>query len=280
MPEHLEVVTGPIVTQTGMLTSGSPVITGLSTAAIAGAVGVTGNGIPFKTFVLSTDSATQVTLTQKATLSGQQPLSFQLEPITLAEAKLQLRLEIPDDDALVARLIDSARLRAQALLRQTLLTTTYDFFMDEFPAAAISYYNRWNRLMGPNPQWLPYGQAIIRIPAPPLVSVASIKCVDPVGNWVTLDPSIYIVATGNSSRIANVPGCIWPVIRWQPDAVVIQFTAGYATAAQVPESVKSACALMVASWYEHREEVADAQTYPVSNTVDALLSATDPGLYA
>lgn len=58
-----------IVTQTGSLTSSSAVITGLSdTSGItAGTFMATGDGVPSDCYVLSVDSATQVTLDQPAT---------------------------------------------------------------------------------------------------------------------------------------------------------------------------------------------------------------------
>lgn len=278
--EHLEIVQGPLVTQTGTLTANSPTVTGLTTSALVGAVQVAGPGIPAGTFVLSIDSSSQVTLTQEATSSGAASLTFSLQPITLAEAKKQCRLEIPDDDILIASWIDSARLRAEVLLRQTLLATTYNWFMDQFPASANGYYNRLVRLMGPNPQWLPNGAAILYLPKGPLVSVASVQYYNAQGQYLTVDPSTYFVSTGLGSRVQPLIGFVWPVVRPQIDGVCVQFTAGQATAATITENVKSACRLMVAHWYEHREEVGDTQTFPVPNAVDALLSATDPGWYA
>jgi hypothetical protein len=278
--EHLEVVTGPIVTVTGNLSANSPVVTGLVTSALAGAVFVSGTGIAPGTFVLSIDSPSQLTLTQPATTSGSVSLDFTLEPLTLAEAKLHLRLEIPDDDSLVATLIEAARLRAQALLRMTLLSTTYNWYQDQFPASANGYYNRLVRMMGPNPQWLPNGAAILYVPNPPLVSVASVQYWSPMGVYTTVDPSIYFVSTGLGSRIQPLIGHVWPVVRPQIDGVAVQYTAGYPTADSIPASVKAACKLMVGHWYEHREEVIDGSITVVPNAVDALLSATDPGLYA
>ena len=277
--EHLELVTGPLVAQLGTLTTGSPTVTGLTTAELVGAVQVRGPGIPPATYVQSIDDGGQLTLTKPATATGPQSLSFTLQPITLAEAKQQCRLEIPDDDNLIVSWIDSARLRAEVLLRATILQSTFNWYMDGFPASANGYYNRLIRQSGPNPQWLPNGAAILHFPTRPLISVASVQYYDPVGTLQTIDPSTYFVSTGLGARIQPLIGYVWPVVRPQIDGVVVQFTAGNATASSVSENVKSACRLMVAHWYEHREEVADAQTYPVPNAVDALISATDPGVY-
>jgi hypothetical protein len=65
-------------TLTGTLTSGSPIVTGLSstTGLAATTWEVTGTGLPANTAILSVDSATQVTLTQDATDSGSESLEF------------------------------------------------------------------------------------------------------------------------------------------------------------------------------------------------------------
>ena len=53
----------------------------------------------------------------------------------LWEAKLHCRVDIPDDDTLIAGLIAAARMRTATLKRQTLITTVYNGFMDQFPAS-------------------------------------------------------------------------------------------------------------------------------------------------
>jgi hypothetical protein len=278
--EHLEVVSTLTVTQTGTVTSGSPTVTGLTTSALAGALLVTGTGIGPATYVQTIDSPSQVTLTSPATANGSVTLTFGIAPLGVADAKKQLRLEIPDDDTLVARLINSATIRAQTLLRQTLLTTVYNQYFDQFPASANGYYNRLVRMMGPNPQWLPNGASILTLNGPPLVSVQSVQYYDPSGVLQTVDPSTYFVSTGLGCRVQPVIGHVWPVVRPQIDGVLVQYTAGYSSPSQIGDNIKAAMLLMIGHWYEHREEVGDAETYPVPMTVDSLLGASDPGIYA
>jgi hypothetical protein len=278
--DHLEIVTGPVVTQTGTTVSGSPIVTGLTTSALRGAVAVAGSGIPDGAYVLSIDSATQVTLTQNATASASVPIDFSLEPITLTEAKAHLRVDINNDDDLIASLITAARLVAEVRLRMTLLQTTYDAYFDQFPASSNGYFNRVIRQMGPNPSWLPNGSGIIDLPKRPLVSVASVKYYDSTGTLTTYPTQNYFVSTGLGSRVQPLVGQVWPVVRPQVDGVVIRFTAGYATASQIPANIKAACKLMLGTWYEIREEVSDSAIYPVPQTVDLLLAASDPGVYS
>jgi hypothetical protein len=64
-------------TYTGTLTSGSAVVTGISsTVGIAAGMFVTGTGIPVNATVLSVDSATQITLSASATVPGAQTLTI------------------------------------------------------------------------------------------------------------------------------------------------------------------------------------------------------------
>lgn len=64
--------TTQFVTQTGNLTAGSAVISGIpsTTGIVAGTYMVTGTGLNQDTYVLSVDSPTQVTVSQAATASG------------------------------------------------------------------------------------------------------------------------------------------------------------------------------------------------------------------
>lgn len=64
-------------TQTGTTTNGSAVVTGLTdTSSLDTTYMVTGTGINQDTYVLTVDSATQVTLSQAATVSGSASLTF------------------------------------------------------------------------------------------------------------------------------------------------------------------------------------------------------------
>jgi hypothetical protein len=58
------------------------------------------------------------------------------------------------------------------------------------------------------------------------------------------------------ARITPVFGQIWPICLPQIGAVSVTFDAGYGTASQVPEGIKSWIKLRLGSLYAHREEVA------------------------
>jgi len=70
--------TTTVVSLTGTTTSGSAVVTGLSSTAslAADTFAVTGNGVPSDTYISTVDSGTQITMTQNATATGSQSLTF------------------------------------------------------------------------------------------------------------------------------------------------------------------------------------------------------------
>lgn len=280
--ERLTLLTPPGATQSGTLTLGSPVVTGLSdTSKLVGALGVAGVGVPSGTFVYSIDSATQVTLSQNATAGGSGvSLAFAIEPVSLPEAKLHLRQDIPDDDALIAGLVTSARMHVETALRQALITQTVVLHLDQWPWGG-GYMNRQIRQMGPTtPYWLPTSTFPINLFRPPVQSIGSVQYYDYAGNLNTIDPSLYLFEQGSPARISPVFGKVWPVAQPRVGSVQITYTVGYGdTAAAVPEPAKTAMKLMVGAWYENREAVAAGAMAPVPMAVDALLATLDHGSY-
>ena len=172
------------------------------------------------------------------------------EPVTLAEAKAHLRVEVTDDDALIASLITAARLAAESLLERSLITTRWRLVLDSFP--------------GPSLMGVPYGQAFslpghaILLPRSPASAVVSITYLDMAGTSQTMPSIEYTVDLAcEPARITPVFGRIWPINLPQIGSVQVIFDAGYgATAASVPEGIKSWVKIRVGSLYEHREEVA------------------------
>lgn len=78
--------TSAITGLTGNVTSGSPIVTNISSTVGISALtwGISGNGIPYDSHVLTVDSSTQVTMDSNATLSGTAvPLAFGQEAYPL-----------------------------------------------------------------------------------------------------------------------------------------------------------------------------------------------------
>jgi len=171
------------------------------------------------------------------------------EPVSLAEARLHLRVDFPDEDALITSLVAAARQAAETITGRQLVTARWTLVLDSFPGPS---------LMGV-PAGLPFslpGHAIL-LPKCPVQAVIAIEYLDMGGAVQTMPPAEYTVdAACEPARVTPVFGRIWPIALPQIGAVTVTFDAGYGTAASVPEGIKSWIKLRVGSLYAHREEVA------------------------
>ena len=171
------------------------------------------------------------------------------EPVSLLEAKLHLRVDFDEDDMLIASLITAARQAAETLTGRQLTTARWKQVLDCFP--------------GPSLMGVPAGQAFtlpghaILLAKAPVQSVVSINYLDMGSVNQTMPALTYTVDVAcEPARITPVFGQIWPICLPQIGAVSVTFDAGYGTASQVPEGIKSWIKLRVGSLYAHREEVA------------------------
>lgn len=169
------------------------------------------------------------------------------EPVSLAEARLHLRLDAsgtpathPDDD-LVTALIAAARQNldgADGVLGRALITQTWELRMPAFPCRA------WPSTRVAD---------AIRLPLPPLQSVTSIKYDDPAGVEQTLDSSLYVVGTGEPAEIVPAYGQTWPATRGMPESVRVRFVAGYGDAgSDVPGPILDSIKAQIARRYDDR----------------------------
>lgn len=157
------------------------------------------------------------------------------EPVTATEAKLHLRVDHTTDDALITILIATARQMVEQITRRALITQTWDWKLDGFPAC-------------------------FDIPKPPLVSVTSISYVDTAGASQTWASTNYIVdapggPTAQPGRIAPAYGVSYPSTRSIINSVTVRFVAGYGAASAVPEPLKQAVLLLIGHLYANRESV-------------------------
>jgi uncharacterized phiE125 gp8 family phage protein len=167
-----------------------------------------------------------------------------VEPISLAEARLHLRLDTTGspaahpDDTLVTALITAARQHVEAVTARALITQTWEQQHSDFPVG-----DRIGLEVGPT------------------LSVTSVKYYDIAGALQTLDTSVYRVLSpvGDHALPATVElvdGQQWPAVATRSDAMQIRFSAGYgASSSAVPAPLRSAMLLLIGAWYENREAV-------------------------
>ena len=169
--------------------------------------------------------------------------------MSLADAKLHLRVDFTDDDALITAFISAARQAAETLTGRQIVTARWKLVLDSFPGPS---------LMGV-PAGLPFslpGHAVL-LPKCPVQSIVAIQYLDMASAIQTMPATDYTVDTAcEPARITPVFGKIWPINLPQIGAVWVTFDAGYGAASNVPEGIKSWIKLRVGSLYAHREEVA------------------------
>lgn len=190
------------------------------------------------------------------------------EPITLAEAKAHLRVDLTDDDALITALIVAARQYAESETGRSLITQSWRLVLDGF------HGGRGPGTAGPIPSLLP-GNAILLDQAP-VQSITSIQYLDTGGVWQTLPESEWVAELQSApARITPAFGKTWPTALPQIGSVKVEFVAGYGEAAAVPQGIKIWMLLRLAALYENREEVSAMRQGKIEALpyVDRLLDA-------
>lgn len=150
------------------------------------------------------------------------------EPVSLAEAKLHVRQDEPDDDATILRMIRSARRKVEEDTGRQLCCATWQMILDRFPLTWDGGVN-YGGTGGPGGEpYRPDWNGMV-LPRPPLVGVNAITYVDPSGVTQTWSPTLYLVdAVSEPARVTPAYGQIYPVPRIQIGAVQVQYTSGYA----------------------------------------------------
>jgi uncharacterized phiE125 gp8 family phage protein len=176
-------------------------------------------------------------------------------PVTLAEVKSHLRVEVTDDDALISLYLNAAISQLDGwggVLGRCMVTQTWQFNLDAFPAGDL-----------------------LRLPFQDVSGVV-VKYYDAAGSDQTLSASLYRVANDALSGVVMLDdSAAWPTTDPRPDAVRIAVTAGYGLATAVPASLKAAILLMVGDLYRFRESAsigAPSAAIPMSTTVKALIA--------
>lgn len=164
------------------------------------------------------------------------------EPVTLDEAKLQIRQDDSADDAFIQLLISEARRTVEDMARRALMTQTWRLSLDGWPR-----------------------KDYISLPRPPLQSVTGVVYKDSAGGATTWDTANYIVDTEHEpGRIYLAYGASWPSVTLYPaNPIQITYKAGYGDAAgSVPETWRRAILLLIGHWYENRENVVTGGAIP------------------
>lgn len=171
------------------------------------------------------------------------------EPVTLAEAKLHLRVDFDEDDALILALISAARQAAETITGRQFITARWKMVLDRFAGQEGMVNSCDSNFSLPN-------HAILLFKCP-VQTITAIQYLDMNGAMQTMPPAHYVLETAcEPARVTPVFGQIWPVSLPQIGAVNVTFDAGYGSSQDVPEGIKSWIKIRVGSLYAHREEIA------------------------
>lgn len=170
-------------------------------------------------------------------------------PVTDAEAKSHARITDASEDTDVTAMNKAATRAAEVATQRALMPQTWTLTLDAWPC-----------------------NGIIDVPLSPLASVNSVKYLDNDGVQQTVSPTDYFVDTQSEpGRIVPAYGKVWPTAQCMINAIVIEFVAGYANAAAVPDEIKHAIKLIFGHFWIHREEVVDREHYELPAGAKNLL---------
>lgn len=154
------------------------------------------------------------------------------EPITVSDAKKHMRIEHNDDDAFIASLINVA--------------ISFTDVTGALGKAMIS--QTWAEHVGANP-------STVYLSLGPVQSVSAIKYYD-VDNALQTATLSDFHLIGQPGRYLIYPkaGKSWPTTFSRDDAIRIEYLIGYGdNSTDVPNTVRHALLMLVAHYYENRE---------------------------
>jgi hypothetical protein len=192
-------------------------------------------------------------------------------PVSLAQAKVHLRVSIDEDDALISAAIAAVVTSVETATRRALMPQTLETAWGRFPGGRFAGGQHW----GEWPLHDAHDEHPLVLPRAPVRSVLAVAYTDPSGADVTLDPAAYRVVAGGDGPGELVPaiGTCWPATACYPDAVRVRYEAGYEDADAVPACAVAVILLRVGTLYENREQL-------VTGTIVAELSDTERWLLA
>jgi uncharacterized phiE125 gp8 family phage protein len=153
------------------------------------------------------------------------------EPVTIEQAKAQLGVTSTLDDGMISGLVVAAREYAESYTGLILTAREVVETVDRFGA--------WVNLYA----W-------------PVREITSVKYLDNTGAEQTLASGFAASLSRRPVRLVASVGAAWPTSASVPGAITITLQAGFATPADVPQSIKQAMLLMIRHWYDNPSAVA------------------------
>ena len=157
-----------------------------------------------------------------------------VEPVSLDEAKLHLRVDHSDEDTLIDSLIVTARKQAERVGWLSCCTQTWRLFLAGWPTQPVL------------------------LPRHPVQSIVSVKWYDSSDVQQTLSASVYALVpeAGCDAQLALAAKQVWPTAELSDRRypVVVEYVAGW-DANSVPVTIKQYMLLLIGAMYENRDSV-------------------------
>ncbi len=195
-------------------------------------------------------------------------------PVSLEEARLHLRVDQTDEDTLIEALVSAATADAEHLMGRAVMPQKWQLSLDAFPGGCVTdQFNPYPVASNAPTRVLQGFPGAIELLRPTVTAVDSINYLASDGTVTLLDAAAYTVAKASDYCAMVLPayGSSWPATRYQPEAVQIVFSCGYANAAAVPAPIKAWIKLRVGALYENREAWTAGRAIEPNRFVDHLL---------
>jgi len=173
--------------------------------------------------------------------------------LSLPEVKQHIAIDHNDDDAMLDGIVAAANdwMDGEAgVLGRALVTQT------------------WRLTLSAPPR----GRAL-RLPIPIVQSVSAITYYDETNTQQTLAADQYrLVSHPEYGLVELVDGANWPNTYRRADAMSVEYVTGYGdTAADVPQAIRQAAALLAAYWYDNRSVATERSMSEMPMGVQSLL---------
>ncbi|KKB12458.1 hypothetical protein VE25_07215 [Devosia geojensis] len=152
------------------------------------------------------------------------------EPVSLAEAKVFLKVDDAAEDALIATLITAARLHVEGVTGKALMHQTWRMVRDGWPK-----------------------DRTVKLPVTPFASLVAVTAYDEAGTGHAVPLAQFMSAPDRLLLPATLAGL--PLMR-DRQGIEIDYVAGFGSEpGDVPVDIRQALLTLMAHWHEHRDAV-------------------------
>ncbi|MCB5176284.1 head-tail connector protein [Microvirga lenta] len=161
-----------------------------------------------------------------------------VEPVSLPEMKLHLRVDGDAEDELIGGLVTAARLTVEAASRRVLVSQRWRVVLDRWPE-----------------------NGTLMLPLSPIIAVENVSVRDSSGTETEIAPDrIEADTLSDPPRLAVLPPPQSPLAR---NGIAVTVRAGFGPAPEdVPATLRLAVRMLVARWFENRGDMTGEQTLP------------------